>query len=331
MHADARTRAAIAFVLACTSIVAAQQSTVFRTSTDVVVVPISVTDRNGRFVRGLTSDDFQIVDDGIPRAAKQFSAERVPVSLVILLDISGSMMQRPDTGVGDDVRWRDTRRALEALLARLDAADEILFAVFNDQLAASPWTQDRDRVLDAFDALLPSGGTALLQAITEIAPAFRKARHQRKVLLLISDGNDTQMSAAGALPPPSSEIGDLTAHFGDSQRMRRQIVIDGSRNAVRKTDAVAYAIGIGTRKGVPVNTSLLHSLTNETGGYTEPLRNPSEIAAAVARICDDLQSQYLLTFEPAHADGKYHSIRVRTKDTRLKVRTRTGYVSAPRP
>ena len=329
MQVETRTRAVVALVLACTSMVAAQEPTVFRARTDVVLVPMAVTDRNGRFVQGLTSEHFEIWEGRIRREVKQFTAARVPISLIILLDISGSM--NPDARAADDARWADTRRALEALVTRLDAADELLFAVFNDQLAASPWTQDRGRILDAFDALRPSGGTALMQAITEIAPAFRMARHQRKVLLLISDGNDTQTNAAGALPPPPSEIGDLTAHFGDSQRMRRGLVIDGSRNAVRRSDAALYAIGIGTRRGVAVNTSLLDSLTKESGGYTEPLRNPSEIVAAVARICDDLQSQYVLTFEPAHADGKYHPIRLSTKDTRLKVRTRAGYVAAPGP
>jgi Ca-activated chloride channel family protein len=328
---DRRARAVIVFVLICASAVAAQGPTVFRAGTDVVLMPISVTDQNGRFVHGLTADHFEIWEGGNRRAVKQFSAAGVPVSLVILLDISGSMNGGPDARAADDARWADTRRAMEALMARLDPADELLLAVFNDQLAASPWTQDRGRVLAAFDALRPSGGTALLQAVTQIAPAFQMARHQRKVVLLISDGNDTKMAAQGELPPPPSDIGDLTAHFGDSQRMRRRLVVEGSRNAVRRSDAVLYAIGVGTRSGVPVDTDLLDGLTKESGGYTEPLRSPSEIAAAVARICDDLQAQYLLTFEPAHADGKYHPIRVRAKDTRWKIRTRAGYVAASRP
>ncbi len=92
----------------------------------------------------------------------------------ILLDISGNMMRGPGCA-------RSRRRAVGRHTSRAgsagDAADELLFAVFNDQLAASPWTQDRGRILDAFDALRPSGGTALVQAITEIAPAFRLARH----------------------------------------------------------------------------------------------------------------------------------------------------------
>ena len=331
MRVETRTRAAIALVLTCTSAVAAQEPVVFRAKTDVVLVPISVTDRNGRFVHGLTSDHFEISEGGTRRAVKQFSAERVPVSLALLLDISGSMAQNPQARVADDARWADTRRALELLLNRLRPADEVLFAVFNEQLAASPWTQEYGSILSTFDSLRPGGGTALLEAVRQIASVFRAARHQRKVLLLISDGNDTQMPAAGLLPPEPYEIGDRTAHFGESRRTLRGLVIEGSRNAVRRSDAVLYAIGIGTRRGVPVDTNLLDVLTKESGGYTEPLRSPSEIAAAVARICDDLQSQYLLTFEPAHADDKYHPIRVRTKDTHLKVRTRAGYVAAPGP
>jgi hypothetical protein len=92
-----------------------------------------------------------------------------------------------------------------------------------------------------------------------------------------------------------------------------------------------YAIGIGRRKGGLADTVLLEGLTTESGGYLEPLRDPAEIPAAVARIFDDLQSQYLLTFTPGQADGKYHSIRVRTKDRRLRVRARPGYLALPAP
>jgi VWFA-related protein len=327
MDVDTRTRWAIVLVLACMSVVAAQQPPVFRTNTDLVLVPVSVTDRTGRFVGGLKADHFEISDSGVRRAVTQFSAGRVPISLAILLDVSGSMMQGPDARAADDPRWRDTRRALEELLARLGTDDDVLFAVFNDRVAASPWTQDHGRILEAFDALRPNGGTALLQAVGQIAPVFRIARHQRKVLLLISDGNETQVPAGTVVAPPPHEIGDPTAQFGESDRTRRKLSIAAARDAIRKSDAMLYAIGIGTRAGLPVNTALLEDLTKEAGGYAEPLRNPSEILAAVARICDDLRSQYILAFEPAHADGKYHLIRVRTRGRDLKVRARAGYVA----
>ena len=184
-------------MLACTSIVAAQGPAVFRTGTDVVLVPVSVTDRNGRFVGGLAADHFQISDDGAWRAVKPFSAERVPVSLAILLDISGNLEQNPQERLADDARWAETRRAIELLLTRLGPDDEVLFAVFNEVAKASPWTKEHHKILGTFDLLYRGGGTALLESVKQIASVFHMARHQRKVLLLISDGNDMQIGAAG--------------------------------------------------------------------------------------------------------------------------------------
>ena len=269
MHVETRTRAAITLVLACTSIVAAQEPAVFRTSTDVVLVPVSVTDGNGRFVRGLTSDHFQVSDGGTRRAVKQFSAERVPISLALLLDMSGSMAQNLEARAADDARWADTRRAIELPVARLGGEDEVLFAVFNEQTKASPWTQQHRKILGTFDLLRPGGGTALLEAVKQIASVFHIARHQRKVLLLISDGNDTQIGAAGLPPPEAYHIDSVEqriAGTNDFRRARRELVIEGSRNAVRRSDAVLYAVGIGTRRGVPVDTNLLDDLTKESGG-----------------------------------------------------------------
>jgi VWFA-related protein len=237
------------------------------------------------------------------------------------------MAQNPQERAEGEARWADTRRALERLVTRLDAVDEVVFAVFNNQVAASPWTQEHGLILGAFDSLRPGGETAVLEAVKQVAPVFERARHQRKVLLLISDGNDTQIPAAG-LPPLPHSIGDQTASGGQWGQAIRTQVIGAAKTAVRKSDAMLYAIGIGTRRGVPVDTALLDDLTKESGGYAEPLRDPSEIPAAVARICDDLQSQYLLAFEPGRADGEFHAIRVRTKDTRLRVRARAGYFAS---
>src|SRR5688500_8583295 len=243
------------------------------------------------------------------------------------------MAQNLEARVADDARRADTRRAIEHLLVRRSDEDELLFAVFNEQVKASPWTQEHRKILGTFDVLHPGGGTALLEAVKQIASVFQTARHQRKVILLISDGNDTKTPAGDLVPSLPYEIGSRIENtMGESRRrLLREVAIQGARDAVRKSDAVLYAIGIGTRSGVPVDISLLEGLTKESGGYTEPLRSPSQIAGAVERICDELQSQYVLTFEPGHNDGKYHQIRVRTKDTRLKVRARAGYTAAVGP
>jgi Ca-activated chloride channel family protein len=333
MCVEMRIRAAIAFVLTCTWAVAAQEPAAFRASTGVVLVPVSVTDQNGRFVHGLTADHFEISEGGTRRAVTQFITDRVPVSLGILLDISGTMAEDPKIRADEGARWTNMRRALALLLTRLDAADEVFFAVFNDRIAAASWTQDHLALLREFDALRPGGGSVLLDAVPVVLPTFELGRYQRKVLLLITDGNDAPVPSSSVVPPSTSDNAppghEPLTLMGDSWEALRQRRLSTAKSAVRRSDVTLYAIGIGRRKGQPANTVLLEGLTTESGGYVEPLRDPAEIPAAVARICDDLQSQYLLAFAPGQTDGKYHSIRVRAKDRRLRVRAPAGYVALP--
>ena len=172
----------------------------------------------------------------------------------------------------------------------------MLFAVFNEQAKASPWTQDHRKHSRHVRLAVSRRGHRAPRGGQTDRIRISHSRHQRKVLLLISDGNDMQIGAAGFRHQMRTEIGSFEqriAGTNDFRRARRELVIEGSRNAVRRSDAVLYAIGIGTRRGVPVDTNLLDGLTKESGGYAEPVRSPSEIASAVARICDDLQSQHL--------------------------------------
>jgi len=316
-------RVALFYFLLSTLHLQAQQP-VFRSTTDVVVVPVTVTSRDGRFVRGLTADQFEISDAGARRAITQFSVERVPISLGILLDISGSMASDPKARAADSARWNDTRRALELLVTRLNPRDEVLFSVFADKVAlAVPWTQDHGHIVRAFDRLQPRGRTSLFDAVKMIAPAFRVAQHQRKVLLLVSDGLDNAIAAGLPMPANTDAAETQRIQLG----MKRAAAAAESKAAVRDSGAMLYAIGMGTREGAPVDVAILERLTVDSGGYVEPLRNPADISAAVARICDELQSQYVLGFEPAKADGTFHPISVKVKDNRLKTRARAGYVA----
>ena len=97
------------------------------------------------------------------------------------------------------------------------------------------------------------------------------------------------------------------------QQALRDLAVGGAQSAVKKSGAALYAIGMGTGKGAYVDVQNLESLTSDSGGYVEAINEPSEITAAVARIFDELQSQYMLAFEPSHADGKYHEISVTTR------------------
>jgi Ca-activated chloride channel family protein len=300
---------------------------------DAVHVSVTVTDRSGRLVPGLTADQFEISVGSARRPVLHFSADRAPISLGILLDISGDMTDDPKIRAYERARWAHVRRGLELLVTRLDAADEMFFAVFNERIAAASWTHDHTGLLREFDALRPGGGNALLDAVPAILPTFELARYQRKVLLLLTSGNDTNVPIPGVTPSSAYDPSSGPPGHGDplgkmdERETTRHRRISRTKSALRGSDVMLYAIGIGSRKGEPVDTVLLEGLIRESGGYVEPLRDPTGISAAVGRLCDELQSQYLLAFEPARADGSYHAIRVRTKDTRLRVRARPGYIA----
>lgn len=327
-----RTRVILAVLLVTAAVTAAQDLPVFRSNTNLVVVPVTVTDRSGRFVRNLTADQFEISDDGVPRRPIQFATGRVPVSLGLLLDISDSMMQDRRARAAFDLRWADTRRALELLVTGLDPRDDVFLAAFNENVGvALPWTSEHPQVLHAFDMLRPSGRTALFNAVRLIAPAFQVARYQRKVLLLISDGQDTSVGRTAAARATTKA--EMFGNLGPSEaiNLQREAAIVAARQAIRDSQAALYAIGIGTRStgnGTLVDVGALERLTADSGGYVEPLRESPEISAAIVRICEDLESQYLLAFEPRHSDGKYHSITVKTKNSRLRIRARAGYVAS---
>ena len=310
------------------------QQPLFRSDTNVVVVPVTVTDRSGRFVRDLTPDEFEIADGGARRPVLQFASERVPVSLAILLDISGSMATDAKTRALDDARWADTRRALELLVERLNPEDEVLFAAFSDKVGlAVSWTRDHQQVPRAFNTLRPAGYTAMFDAVKLIAPAFQRAAHPRKVMLVITDGRDSLVPKITGQPVyryPLSREQQVQLEIYTRQKALRDAAIGATQRAVTTSGAAVYAIGMGTGKDAYVDLSNLETITVNSGGYVEAISDPAEITSAVARIFDELQTQYVLAFEPAHADGKYHEISVTMRNRDLRVRARTGYTAAER-
>jgi VWFA-related protein len=311
-----------------------QSLPVFRADTAMVIVPVTVADGSGRFVTGLTADEFEVTDGGVRRTITQFSAERVPVSLGILLDISGSMATDAKARAIDEARWADTRRALELLVERLTPRDEVSFAAFADKVAlAVPWTREHERVVRAFDALRPGGYTALFDAVKLIGPAFQRASHERKVLLVISDGRDSLVPHIGIAPVQRdgmTRAQQVQLEIYSRQKALRNAAIAAAQQVVKQSGVALYAIGMGTGKGAYVDVINLESLTGDTGGYVEAINDPSDISAAVARVFDELQSQYVLAFEAAHADGKYHEISVTTRNRELRVRARSGYTARDR-
>jgi Ca-activated chloride channel family protein len=269
----------------------------FRTGIDLTSVTATVTDKDGHLVTGLPREAFEIYEDGDRQTITQFTGERVPVGLGLLLDISDSMFGK---------RIADARTAVDRFLLDLLAPDDEFFIVaFNHQPhVLTTWTRQPDVVRGVLDTLHPSGGTAAYDAIAEALPILEARTRARAALLLISDGADTASTA--------------------TQRDLRSLLL--------RSDAFVYAIAIDSPAPQPINTRVnaqaLREITGETGGRTEIVQNSADLTAATARIADELNSQYVLGYTSSHGtDAKFHSIRVRATNPDYRVRARNGYVA----
>ena len=300
-----RTAAGVtAAVVASVALVAQTQPPVtdprpFQSGIEVTSITATVTDRDGHLITGLGREMFEIYEDGVRQAVTQFTSERVPIGLGVLLDISDSMFGK---------RIADARAAVDRFLLDLLApSDEFFLVAFNHApKTLTGWTRTAGDVRRALDSLKPFGGTAAYDAVIESLPMIARRTRERAALLVISDGADTASNAT---------LRDV-------------------RSALLRSDAFVYAIAIDSpdRRAINtrVNAEALREITGESGGRTEIVQSSDDLAAATARIAEELNSQYVLGYtSPRGADGQFHSIRVRITGGEYRVRARNGYVATP--
>ena len=290
----------MAIVLLGALSVATAQRAPLRSSVDLIVVTATVRDAEGKLVTGLPREAFEVYEDGVRVPIAQFTNERVPLGLGLLLDISDSMFGR---------RIKDAETAVERFLVTLlDSKDAFFVMAFNHEARLLfDWKTDPSGVHDALAKLQPTGSTAIYDALVRALPFIDNRPRERAAIVLITDGADT--------------ASDTTLH--------------DLRPALVRSDAFVYAIAIDTPEpqaiAKRVNPETLNEITGQSGGRTEVVRDTADIEAAAARIAEELNSQYVLAYaSPNPGDGKYHTIRVRTTDATNRVRARNGYVAARR-
>jgi VWFA-related protein len=272
----------------------------FQSGVDLISVTATVVDGEGKLVPGLPKEAFEVFEEGERQTITQFTNERVPVSLVVLLDVSDSMFGQ---------RLADARSAVERFLFDLlDDEDEFSVVAFNHEpRALTSWTQDANVVKNAMAALKPFGSTALYDAVLTALPMMNTRTKQRASVLIISDGADTASDAG---------LRDI-------------------RSALIRNDAFVYAIAVDppAKRAIneTVNVNALNEITGGSGGNTELVHQTSDLVAATARIAEELNKQYVLGYHSAlPLDGSYRSIRVRSTNSEYRVRARRGYIATPR-
>jgi Ca-activated chloride channel family protein len=303
--------AAIALLALMTAPAPAQQPT-FKSGARTVAVYATVTDKDGRLVPDLTREDFEIRDNGTVQPISVFSNEVQPISVVMMLDRSGSM--RGNFGL--------VEAAGEAFVRAMLPADKARIGSFAEKITLDPenFTSDQQELIRILRSELQEEGPTPLWNAIDASIATLKAQDGRKVVLAFTDGADN---------PGNFKLNNLS--FIDI--MRRAQVADvmvyavGLESAARPTMGGGGGFGGGFGGGGRPDPGL-PAIADETGGGYFELRRAQDLASTFARVADELHRQYLIGFAPAKLDDKMHKIEVRLKQPGMKVRARKEYYAA---
>jgi Ca-activated chloride channel homolog len=289
----------VCFVFALSASPAAQAPR-FRARITTIPVTVTVTDAAGRLITGLTREDFEVYEDGIREPITQFTDQRVPVSLGVVIDSSDSMR-------GEAIV--DARTAIDRFVGDLlEQGDEAFVGTFNHApRTVTPWRKPPALLVNALGETKPTGGTAIYDAMVAFAPLFERRTNGRAAMVVVSDGADTA-----------------------SDRTLQQ-----AREILRRSEAFVYAIAIDApdaRVSTRVNPDALREITGPSGGYTEIVRSAADLGPATARIADELNKQYTLAYSSSRPpDNTWRNIRVRVTGGDYFARSRRAYFAERDP
>jgi len=316
----------------------ASQGFSFHTAVQLTGVAVTVTDANGRFVPNLRPDDFIVSEDGQPQPIAQFDATRVPVSLGIALDTSGSML-------GDKIQAAED--ALNRFLFKLLGPDDEVFLYRFDSHPelVQGWTTDRASVSRALGSVRPNGGTAIYDTVAEALPLAKSGTRKKKALMILSDGNDTsshmhleqvhELIRDSEVLVYAIGIGASDAS-GSSKSASSGGYASGNHPVPAPFPGKASSMGsTSTPRPHPVansdgvNPSALRALTDDSGGRTEVIVSSRDLDPATAGIAAELSQQYFIGYNsPAPKDGKWHTIGVQLRRGNYTVRARKGFIAS---
>ncbi len=280
---------------------AVQDAVTFRGGVDLVTATVSVRDRKGRVVRNLKQADFEIIDSGVAREIKSFESGESPISLGVLVDISGSM------SVGGNIER--ARSAVSVAMAVLrSGADEAALYTFDSKLQeVIGFTSDLASLRRPRLEGRPWGITSLYDAVAQTAKIVGDRPNRHRAVLVITDGVDTgsQMTA-----PEVSAIASS---------------IDVPVYLLVVVNPVDHPIaGVPAADGRAAEKVTLADLARWTGGDMRFASTGEHIAVSVADMFDELRHQYLISFEPGEKEG-WHPLEIRARKNDLLVRARSGY------
>ncbi|MCZ2389904.1 MAG: VWA domain-containing protein [Acidobacteria bacterium] len=311
---------------------------VIRVETNLVTMPVSVLDRDGRFISGLSQQDFQIFENGVPQKVEYFQSVEQPFTVVLLLDVSPSTQFRMD----------EIQRAAMAFVDSLRPADRVMVMSFDEYIhVLSPITNNRYELKNAIRQAQFGDGTSLYDAVDDVIRRRLSGIEGRKAVVLFTDGVDTTSRRAtiqsttdaaeelDALiyPIRFDTSGDLNGGMGSPvpRRQNRRVTMVDILGAILSGGNVnvgSGAPGGGTRAEYERGRQYLLALAQKTGGREFEADSIYNLQAAFTGIAEELRRQYTLGYYPEKAGtiGERRQIKIRVHRPNVVVRAKTSYI-----
>lgn len=287
---------------------------------DQVFLSVNVRSYQGGFVRGLAPEDFVVLEDGVPQRIVNFYSEAVPVSVVLLIDISGST--RHTQG--------EIRRAALEFSRRLSPEDEVAIITFNDQpRLILNWTNDLEKIEIALESTYPKGATVLNDALYVTFDDLLRGREGKKGVILFTDGVDTgsmvSFNEALDLAVRSEAmvyvVSKLDEYWAEAIAARMQF--RSRAQIVPKVLTDEYIIDV---------KRALERITTLTGGKVLDAQAFASLTDVYAKVAEELKNQYYISYIPSNVnkDGRWRAIEVRVNRPGVIATTRQGYYAEKR-
>jgi Ca-activated chloride channel homolog len=278
-------------------VVAGQQAPTFRSGTMTVPIYATVIDKSGRLVPDLEESQFTVLDNGKPQTITVFKSDVQPITVVVMLDTSGSMTFNLDF----------LKVAAEHFVLRLLPEDRARIGSFSDKIRISPrFTGNRDELVGILRNDIQFGNPthlwdAINRSMTELS-----TESGRRVVLVFTDGADDRSREV--------DFGDVLAR-------------------AQAEDFMIYAIGLQSEflGRITKPDRSLRRLAEDTGGGYFELKKTADLSATFTRVADELHRQYVLGFSPQTLDGTIHKLDVRVKLPDMTARARKTYVATRAP
>lgn len=273
-----------------------------------VRLPITVTDKKGQFVSGLTANDFLILEDKVPQKIDSFTSEEnnnLPLYVGVLMDTS------PSTAAKLKFEQESAMNFIQTVVR--PRRDRVLFATFDHEITLRQDFTDRLELLDrAVYAVKKTGDqTALYDAIWQFCDQKMRSAQGRRALVIITDGRDTYSRA------------DINDAIDIAQRTETTIFAISTKAGLLST-----VVGVEAKTVKDSADKALDRMCDETGGAAFFSGDMLSLERSFTKISKELRSQYLITYRPTNDkyDGSYRRVEVKlTGGQNMKLRTKKGY------